>query len=514
MNLARRVTLVHDLSSSYVESNFIDIWQAGFGENGNDPATATDFNGDGTIDQNDICCVGAILELPIDEKPPNPRFLKDASGALAATFPRTTFMGHGITTFLRDAGIVGGKRTIELITVTFADATTPDSKPVDEIRAIEISRILGPRGGVIPERLDLSAPGPADLLRSAYGSWNLPASDLAALFTANGYGSMLSPPAGGGTRDGSFLILYEPVSYQDELKEDVLYKVSVPGRPELNRMEANLDMNQQAIRRIEYLDADNLRATGDVVLAEGDRQSGVPTTAGNAFVVGGHMRIESSESHVSATTRYTNPADAILDPVTGVVINDRCKLQGGWRDETGGSAAIDPVAAGPCNVEGGVLTIKGNAILDRLEANGASLSADAVSTPGGLTVSGNAIALSGRFVNMSGTNTLLVNSLNTTNIVTGSGSATTVNAQTVSGGVLNTTAVNINGSTLIAGSLNANSVQATVATAPRATIGGNIGTLTSCMSVVSLLNIPPNIVTAYGLTQWSCMPGTSIAPPP
>lgn len=390
--VAKNVATVHEAASAYVQSNFLNIWQNGFGENGTDLSTAVDFNGDGTIDDLDVCCVGASMELPLDPIAGSSMFLKDATGVLPVDFPGTNLFGHGMTVFLRDAGMVSGKRTIEVITVTFADATTPDAKEVSEMREIDVARIIGIKAGVIPERVDMVVSGTEEKIRGVLGGWETGESELAALFTASGHGSMVSPPAAGGTRAGSFLIVYQQVSYQEDVRDDVLYRVSIPGHPELNRMETNLDMTGRKISGVEYLVADNMQVQGNLELLAGDRSVG--NTDDGAFVVGGNLRVEADESHINETTRYTDPADAIVDPSTGEVVDDRCKFQGGWRDGGIGNATLDPAAVGPCVVSGGVLTSRGAVVLDSFDAGGADLFAKALSSSGGISVSGSATASS------------------------------------------------------------------------------------------------------------------------
>lgn len=508
--VARNVTTVHEAASAYVRANFLNIWQNGFGENGTDLSTAVDFNGDGTIDDLDVCCVGASMELPLDPISGSSMFLKDATGVLPLDFPGTNSFGHGMTVFLRDAGMVSGKRTIEVITVTFADATTPDAKEISEMREIDTARIIGFRAGVIPERVDMVVSGAEEKIRGALGGWEIGESELATLFSANGHGSMVSPPAAGGTRAGSFLIVYQQVSYQEDVRDDVLYRVSIPGHPELNRMEANLDMEGRKISGVEYLVADNMQIQGNLTLLAGDRSVG--NTDDGAFVIGGNLRVESDESHINETTRYVDPSDAIVDPATGEVVDDRCKFQGGWRDGGIGNAALDPAAVGPCVVTGGVLTSRESVVVDSFDAGGADLFARALSSSGGISVQGGAMVSNLSLTSLGSvdavnTNTytsltgdLYTDNASVNNLNSGSLVANTMIANTVTGSA----GTSITADTMQSGNLAVNSASATTAS-----ISGSIGTLTSCYAPVSMLN-PYDVLVAAGVSSWSCMPGTSI----
>jgi len=509
---AAELMTVQQAAKAYVEASFMDIWQNQFGENGTDLSSITDFNGDGVIDENDLCCVGTAIELPIDQKTGNPHYLKSTVGGLPADFPSTNIFGQSMTVLLRDAGIVGGKKTIEIFTITTPPDSAAEARTLPETKAREVARLIGSKGGVLPERINLSPPTPGEEITSFYGAWKVGTDALAMLFSTSGYGSLLAPAASGGSRTGSYPIVYDTLPYQNDIRDDVLYKVSIPGQPELNRMETNLDMSGHEISNTSYLVADNVQVAQNFILEEGDRQAGITSMSGESMLVNGYIRIESGNTHISATTKYINAADAVLDPITGTIVDDRCKFQGGWRSGGGGLATIDPVAVGPCAVDGGVLTIAGNLDIDELIPNDATLYAQTLSTPE-VTVFADAYAFIGDITTLESsgalsiqTNTLTLPESDLT--VTGEATVTTLSTTSITADTFETWTANMAGP-LTTGTLAVNSATAQTVAAATANIGGSIGTLTSCTAPISVLT-PQDILASQGLSTWSCLPGTSL----
>ena len=77
--------------------------------------------------------------------------------------------------------------------------------------------------------------GSAAVLRGAYGAWEAPLADMGLAATPGHLGSISTLSA-------------------SDLEQDYLYRVAVPGRPELNAMQTSLDMSGHSINNIGSLD--------------------------------------------------------------------------------------------------------------------------------------------------------------------------------------------------------------------------------------------------------------------
>ncbi|MDR2893672.1 MAG: shufflon system plasmid conjugative transfer pilus tip adhesin PilV [Deltaproteobacteria bacterium] len=87
------------------------------------------------------------------------------------------------------------------------------------------------RAGFIPTGVI----GAADVIRGAYGGWEVSLASLGLTATAGHLASVSTYSA-------------------SDLDQDFLYRVAVPGQPELNAMQTSLDMTNHSIRNIQELD--------------------------------------------------------------------------------------------------------------------------------------------------------------------------------------------------------------------------------------------------------------------
>lgn len=318
-SIARHLSTVHAAAETYVQANFADIWAnpAGFAEN------TLDVNGDGEVNEMDpLNNPLPYIVIPLDDDGASPWFLKDSSGALSPGFPDKNAFNQSIRVLAREAGYVQGKRAIDVITIAQADALDPDARPLPEERLQDIARFVGDKGGVFSAINVVGDVCTDGEIKSVYGGWTFQAADLTGGGLCDG---VVAPQVG----IGGYVAAVGTVFYQDAMKSDVLYKVAIPGRPELNRMEANLDMNNLDIQGVRYLTADNLRVEGNLVA----------DTA--SVTIDGVLRAQGAR----------NVVNVALDGGAG----DPCR----FTDPLSGAATLDPAATGPCTASGGYLVING-----------------------------------------------------------------------------------------------------------------------------------------------------------
>lgn len=389
-SIARHLSTVHEAAESYVSANFADIWTlpAGFAEN------IVDVNNNGVVDENDgLNSPLPHIVIPIENDGISPWYLKDASGALPAGFSARNTLNQAIRVIAREAGYVQGRRAIEVITIALVDPLDPNSRPVPDRDLGDIARLVGEKGGFFSA---VNVAGDVCLdggIRGAFGGWSFDASNLVGSELCSG----TTPPAVG---FGGYIAAVGMVFYEDGMRSDVLYKVAIPGRPELNRMDADLNMNNLDIAGVRYLTADNLRVSGDLV---------APTAT---VTVDGVLRAQGDRNVVTAGLEG--------DP------GDPCEFTDPWSE----SASLNPAAAGPCRATGGYLIVNGR----NLEPGIASVNMENIlvtdnSNPLAqrMTVAGDVV--SGAF----SSGTLLANTVQTTTLTGSSVMSIDTNTLTLSG---------------------------------------------------------------------------------
>lgn len=184
---------------------------------------------------------GGVLEIPIHAEtgvnPDNISLELGGAGVTRSTIVSDTFRDRlprqeRITVVVRE--VPGTPRALVLM------AATLDRIEEDLLRGY--AEAIGPGGGyvsaIVPTDGGLCASEPAcqGLIRSGFGTW----SDTVALFAGTRWGDTVvaTPPTEG---DGGYLVSYRFIS-ETEIAGDYLFRIPMPAAPELNRMNAALDL--------------------------------------------------------------------------------------------------------------------------------------------------------------------------------------------------------------------------------------------------------------------------------
>lgn len=302
---------------------------------------------------------------------------------------------------LRPDGTVATDASGNALNYTAIQILTVSDNPAGSVirvankRLMDIARAGGPKMGFYSA---IVQPGIsyANRIAGVFNEWSIEnVGDLVAL----GYSGV--PDANGG-----YLAAFGLVSNEDtDVNDNLLYRLSIPGRPELNRMQANLIMNGNPIENAGTIVADKIWATGNVAF-RGLAQGAAAETA-QALTVDQALRINGNGiSRFNMKT--SSPGCSFVD------------VGGGNRTIAGGGCAVSggevQIIAPTDNsiLDAGAVNASGNFLSDI--ANAATINANGVSTFD--TISGTAMDM---------TNTVVVP---TTNISAAGGSVTTSQLQT------------------------------------------------------------------------------------
>ncbi len=265
---------VQSAAKAYVAMNFGKIMEDGFNEN------MGDTNEDGVFDNNDLINVNRSIRIPM-RRGAGDFYLVGSTGGLPEEFPVTTPLGRNVDVYVRNTGFIGDQRMVAVFTVTTLD-TTANKRPISEINVRDIAQSIGPEAGVYKT----SSTCQAGVLESVYGGWTLNNTAFSSGRMMNG-SSAYCPPSGEGFE--TYVALRDRVSYESGLTS-YLYRVAVPGAPQLNRMETNLDMNGYDVKSVATLHVDNLQVHGAA------RIRGVESSA--ALFVDQNLRVSGNNSTV------------------------------------------------------------------------------------------------------------------------------------------------------------------------------------------------------------------------
>jgi hypothetical protein len=471
-NEANYLLTVHNAAKSYASVNFSRIMRVGFNENmlNNVPNNALLNN------------PGRAIVVTIGNTGVSPFFLKDGTTALGADFTETSPRGRDIRIYVRNVGFIGEERTLEIITTTTL-AAAANSKRQDQVMTRDIAQVLGPQAGVYTAAANNCAGG---VFNGSYGNWRLNNTRLSAAGMMAGYPAYC-PAINVAQGLTAYVALRDRITYKNADVSDYLYRVAIPGAPEANRMETNIDMNGNDILNVASISADNLQVNGNLV-------------------AGGRPGLT------------TNPATGV--GATAVFVDESLRV-GGNSSYIRGRQLLDPTGSrfiygGNLRIVDAPARVGGNLRLQNLTASTGTLNA------AGMTISG-----TGNVVNIGGSvgvqNTLTIDTLtarqavaNNTTIRGGTAAVPAVSAsrmQAASAGFqqLNApqaTAVNLSlGSTLTTQTAR---VIDDLGVGGAANIAGGIdtdilnalGPLSYCRS--SRINYPPNTSGGQPITPYDC----------
>lgn len=227
-----------------------------------------------------------------------------ASTRLNEDIRNRTPIGSGVDVLLRIAdntAIDTDAQAIEILVAT--------DEPILDERVRRAATAAGPYGGVLN-----SAPG---IIQSSFASWGVNLTDLAGTTWAAQVAS--TPPV---ANEESYLVHYRHMSFE-ESAGDYMFRISVPGRPELNRMFTNLNMGSHNI-----MGTDNLNLSGSLSLEGRAIINGDARVTGNTTI---------NEGDVIASNRVTT-ANVIVNGTGGGV--------------TGNFSVDDTINIGQVNLNG------------------------------------------------------------------------------------------------------------------------------------------------------------------
>lgn len=353
---------VGEVARIYAEVNLTKIIEEGFGE------TYGDNNGNGDIDNDDFASVNTVINIPFDGDADG-LYLRDGSAGIGEDFPEISPSGKTVQIYVRHLGVVAGRVTLEVMTVTDA------SRGYTLIEARDIARTIGPDAGIFRQ-----ADGCASDFEGVYGNWRIPNT------------TEYCPSSSEAGMD-VYVAMQSRVNGDSTLSDDYLYRVAIPGRPELNRMETNIDMSGQDVVNAANIVIDNANINSALVLRsaesaqsptlyinEGLRLAGNDSEIGEIIVMGergaaadtvnvsvNSLSIPATES-TAHVTLSTNTMDvngpvliggglAVADRVTA---SDLSIAEGGYAGQIGvnGSAQIN----GNLQVSGNVLSNGGGSM--------------------------------------------------------------------------------------------------------------------------------------------------------
>lgn len=273
---ARFYQTVMNATEEYLQVNFGDIWTIGMGE-------TFVGNGDGVFENtSDINNLNRVLRIGINAPATgNTFFLSDGTSALPAGFasdtvngPAISHLGYEVRVFVRNLGYVGGIRTLEAFVAAGSSPAIP--KPLMSIaRASSIAKDIGPEGGVVSmlnPRTTLNPAGgiaggfcaASNVVGSIYGGWSFTMDVLNGANPINADNAYCPPIQPGADNQGAYVIMRRIVAVPDNILEDILYRVAIPGRLEANQMQANLDMNSLPIQNVNSMTADDVDVQGSL----------------------------------------------------------------------------------------------------------------------------------------------------------------------------------------------------------------------------------------------------------
>ncbi|GEM_PF-2272962 len=206
---------IQSSAEEYVAANFTDLWT------------------------NNIPNLGDIDEITIPDM--------IAEGFLPDNYRANNVFRQNTKILIRNGGVgFTGGQAVEVLTVTEDTADGVDRSWANE-RVMDAARSAGPKVGVIVNAvIGDGTTCCAGSIQSLFGEWSIPLADFAAEFNRTD------------NPDRGYLAAYGRVAFSDTFNNDYLYRVSIPGQPQVNQMQTNLDMDNNVINGVGVISADNI----------------------------------------------------------------------------------------------------------------------------------------------------------------------------------------------------------------------------------------------------------------
>ncbi len=218
-----------------------------------------------------------------------------AANYLPANFSNVNKLNLRMSVVIRNDTQVGATPSIEIITVTQGIANPPYSDA--PLESVYDTAMFG-KG-----RLGFAASGgPYNFANivGINGQWTVPTNNLA------GHGLTFAFNA---AEPNAFLAGYGRVSSEDIFDDDVLYRIPVAGRPEVNQMQADLDMSGHQMDGIGTMTVDNVKAP----------RVELTNAGGNALTTSQTMTMRGNTSVTGHTAVYGNLTANNANMATGTV---------------------------------------------------------------------------------------------------------------------------------------------------------------------------------------------------
>lgn len=168
-----------------------------------------------------------------------------AAGFLPTSYVARNALKQAVTSYVRNVGggFTGGD-TIEV--VSFSEDWGGNDVARPNGRIIDAAISAGPKVGVIIET-DTGPDCCEGNIQSYSGLWSVPIGTYGGNWTVTA-----------NRPDRGYIAAYGRVAYSNTFNGDYLYRVAITGQPELNRMETNLDMDNNDISGVGVATADNM----------------------------------------------------------------------------------------------------------------------------------------------------------------------------------------------------------------------------------------------------------------
>jgi type II secretory pathway pseudopilin PulG len=183
-----------------------------------------------------------------------------ASGFLTAGFNPVNKFRQNVTVVVRNVGVSSGGDTIEVLSVSEDRGVTSDAMTNE--RLLDAALSGGSKLGFTDHA--------SNTINSAYGEWSLNVPSFSAILNYRG------------TATTGYIAAYGRVSLDSTFNDQFLYRVSITGRPELNQMQTDIEMEQNALIGAGVILADQMAIGYDNYAPENANPwAGANTATGN-----------------------------------------------------------------------------------------------------------------------------------------------------------------------------------------------------------------------------------------